>query len=108
MFLETMKWPEVDKLDRHDVIAVCCISALEQHSLHLPLGTDDVIGSGILRRLEERMPNRLLCLPTVWLGCSSHHLSFAGTMSASTKTMKIVIRDVASSIIRHGDRKSTR
>ena len=102
MFLETMKWPEVDKLDRDDVIAACCISALEQHSLHLPLGTDYVIGSGILRRLEELMPNRLLCLPTVWLGCSSHHLSFAGTMSASTKTMHRVIRDVASSIIGHG------
>lgn len=100
-----MKWPEVEALCRDDVVVVCCLSALEQHSLHLPMGTDYLIGKEIIRRLERSMPDKLLCLPTVWLGCSSHHLSFAGTMSTTLSTMQGVIRDITFSVNKHGFRK---
>lgn len=100
-----MKWPEVEALCRNDIVVVCCLSALEQHSWHLPMGTDYLIGEEIMRRLERSMPEKLLCLPTVWLGCSSHHLSFAGTMSTSLATMQAVIRDITLSVSQHGFRK---
>ena len=78
MFLQEMKWPEVDALDREKVIAVVCISALEQHSLHLPVSTDYLIGVEIVRRVEHDLPRTLLCLPPIWLGCSDHHMDFVG------------------------------
>ena len=105
MFLETMKWPEVDALCRNDIVVVCCLSAVEQHSWHLPMGTDYLIGGEIVRRLERSMPEKLLCLPAVWLGCSSHHLSFAGTMSARLPTMSSVIRDITFSVAQHKFRR---
>jgi creatinine amidohydrolase len=105
MFLEKMKWPEVDALDRERVLVVCCISALEQHSLHLPMGTDYLIGTELVRRLEGRIADRLLCLPSVWLGCSSHHMGFAGTITASTRTMQKNLHDIASSARLHGFRR---
>ena len=105
MFLEKMKWPEVDSLRREDVLAICCISALEQHSFHLPMGTDYMIGSELVRRLESRQPDRFLCLPSIWLGASAHHMDFAGTISASSSTIFHVLRDVASSIRSHGFRR---
>ncbi|MGH9616089.1 MAG: creatininase family protein [Acidobacteriaceae bacterium] len=105
MFLERMKWPEVDALCRSDIAVVCCLSALEQHSWHLPMGTDYLIGGEIVRRLERSAPEKLLCLPAIWLGCSSHHLTFAGTMSATLSTMSSVIRDITFSVHRHGFRK---
>jgi creatinine amidohydrolase len=104
MFLSDMAWPEVDAISR-DVIVVCAVSALEQHGPHLPLGTDHMLGTEIVRRIEARMPDRLLCLPTVWFGCSSHHMSFAGTVSVSVSTMQAVLRDTVSSVLRHGFRK---
>jgi creatinine amidohydrolase len=105
MFLERMKWPEVDALHRDNVLVTCCISALEQHSLHLPIGTDYLIGSELVRRLEEQIPTHLLCLPSIWLGCSTHHMGFAGTITASTHTMLQILRDIASSVRLHGFRK---
>lgn len=101
MFLERMTWQEVDLLDRDKMLAICCISATEQHSLHLPMGTDCFIGSEIVRRIEATMPSQLLCLPTVWFGSSSHHMDFAGTISVSASTMRAVLRDIASSLYAH-------
>lgn len=105
MFLDKMKWPEVDALQRDKVLVVCCISALEQHSLHLPMGTDYFIGTELVRRLEAQDPGRLLCLPTMWLGASRHHMDFAGTISSSTSTMLHVLHDITSSVRSHGFRK---
>ena len=105
MFLQEMKWPEVDTLDREKVIAVACISALEQHSIHLPVSTDYLIGSEIVCRVERELPRTLLCLPPTWLGCSSHHMDFAGTVSISVETMSRVLRDIAESVTKHGFRK---
>lgn len=105
MFFEKMKWPEINALSRNDIVVVCCLGSLEQHSWHLPMITDSLIGEEIVRRLERCMPGELLCLPAIWLGCSSHHLSFAGTMSATLTTMLSVIRDITSSVAQHGFRK---
>jgi creatinine amidohydrolase len=105
MFLEKMRWPEVAALPRDKVVTVFCISALEQHSLHLPMGTDFFIGRELVRRLEAQFPDGLLCLPVVWFGSSSHHMDFAGTISATPRTMTDVLRDVAASIHAHGFRK---
>ncbi len=105
MYLEKMKWPEVDALPRERVIPLCCISAMEQHSLHLPLGTDYFIGRELVRRLEAHFPERLLCFPTVWFGSSAHHMDFAGTISVSPSIMTDLLRDFAKSIHAHGFRK---
>jgi creatinine amidohydrolase len=105
MFLQDMKWPEVAALDREKVIAVACISALEQHSVHLPVSTDYLIGSEIVRRVECELPHTLLCLPPIWLGCSSHHMDFAGTISISVETMSHMLRDIAESVMKHRFRK---
>jgi creatinine amidohydrolase len=105
MFLHDMKWPEIDALDREKVIAVACISALEQHSLHLPVSTDYLIGSEIVRRVERELPSTLLCLPPIWQGCSSHHMDFAGTISISVETMSHMLRDIVESVMKHGFRK---
>jgi creatinine amidohydrolase len=105
VFLEEMKWPDIAGLDRSKTLVIGCIAAMEQHGLHLPLGTDTFIGREIVRRIEEAMPERVLCLPALWLGASSHHMDFPGTVSASTTTMRAVLHDVISSIHQHGFRK---
>jgi len=102
MFLETMKWSEVAGLSREETIVVCCISAMEQHSLHLPMGTDYFIGSELVKRLEAEFPERLLCLPTIWFGSSGHHMDFPGTISISSHNMVQMLGDIARSLHAHG------
>jgi creatinine amidohydrolase len=101
MFLEQMTSQQIDALDRDQTLAVCCISATEQHSLHLPLGTDYFIGSELVRRLELALPSQLLCLPTVWFGASSHHMGFAGTISVPPSTMRAIVHEIARSLHTH-------
>jgi creatinine amidohydrolase len=105
MFLSEMLSPSVAKLNPADVLVVGAIGALEQHSNHMPLGTDHLLGDAVVARLEAAMPDKLLCLPTVWAGCSSHHLGFAGTISLSTNTMGRIITDVVGSLERSGFRR---
>jgi creatinine amidohydrolase len=105
MFLEKMKSSEVAQLQCEQTIVVCGISAMEQHSLHLPMGTDFVIGSEIVKRLEAEFPDRLLCLPVIWFGSSGHHMDFSGTISVSSHNMVLLLRDIARSIYAHGFRK---
>jgi creatinine amidohydrolase len=53
--------------------------AVEQHGPHLPLDTDAVLADQLGALLAERLGG--LCAPTMRLGCSQHHLAFAGTLS---------------------------
>ncbi len=105
MFLEKMKSSEVAGLSREETIAICCISAMEQHSLHLPMGTDFFIGSELIKRLDAALPGKLLCLPAIWFGSSGHHMDYPGTISIASQTMVLLLRDVARSIYAHGFRK---
>lgn len=104
MDLYTLTWEEVAKLDR-DIIAVIPFGSIEQHSLHLPLATDSIIAEEIARRLETKLRDRVLLLPTVWLGCSPHHLGFAGSLTAEIETFIEVGDEVISSLAHHGFRK---
>jgi len=102
MFLEKMKWAEVAELPREQTIFVCSVSAMEQHSLHLPLGTDFFIGAEIVKRLEAQFPEKLVCLPTIWFGSSGHHMDFPGTISISSHNMVQMLGDIARSLHAHG------
>jgi len=102
MFLEKMKWSEVAALPRERMIAVCCISAMEQHSLHLPMGTDFFIGAELVRRLEHELPDELVCLPGIWFGSSGHHMDYPGTISVTSHNMVLLLRDIARSVHTHG------
>jgi creatinine amidohydrolase len=48
------------------------------------------------------MRDRILMLPTLWLGSSHHHIDFAGTVSLPPELYTSVIKQVASCVMRAG------
>jgi creatinine amidohydrolase len=104
MLLSEMTWQEVDQLDRKTV-AVAVFGAMEQHGAHLPLETDALIGQELARRLDQACCGRLLVLPTQWLGLSTHHMSFPGTLTASVDTYLAMASEVLGSIAHAGFEK---
>src|SRR5918912_336470 len=74
--------------------------AVEQHGPHLPLDTDAVLGDRLGSLLAERLG--ALCAPTIRVGCSQHHLAFAGTLSLRAGTLKMIVHDLVDSLTRHG------
>src|SRR5918912_1606349 len=76
--------------------------AVEQHGPHLPLDTDAVLGDRLGPLLAERLG--ALCAPTIRIGCSQHHLAFAGTLSFQPQTLRMIVHDLVESVARHAFR----
>jgi len=80
---DTLTTEEARALGALDPVVVLPVAATEQHGPHLPLGTDVLIGDGILeaalRILPGHVPVRVL--PGIRVGASEEHLSFPGTLS---------------------------
>lgn len=104
MILAEMTSPEIDALPR-DIVVLMPVASCEQHSLHLPVFTDSLIGGEVARRVHERCPDDVLVLPVQWLGYSQHHIRYPGTVSAVSETHLLLMMDIVASMVGHGFRK---
>lgn len=99
--LDTLTWPEVrSELRSGRTTVVIAFGATEQHSNHMPLATDALLGDHFARELGERLD--AFVAPTVRVGCSSHHLAFAGTLSIAEETFCAIVADLVSSLVGGG------
>ena len=104
MILAEMTSPEIDALPR-DIVVLIPVASCEQHSLHLPVFTDSLIGGEVAGRVHERCPDDVLVLPVQWLGYSQHHIRYPGTVSAVSDTHLLLMMDIVASMVGHGFRK---
>ena len=104
MILAEMTSPEIDALPR-DIVVLIPVASCEQHSLHLPVFTDSMIGGEVARRVHERCPDDVLVLPVQWLGYSQHHIRYTGTVTARSETHLLLMMDIVSCMVGHGFKK---
>ncbi len=78
------------------------MAATEQHGPHLPLATDRLIGEHFARRLHQTIPDQVLILPSIAIGCSDHHMDFSGTLTLSHQAFTQQVQEVVQSVIHHG------
>lgn len=84
--------------------AVLPLGATEQHGPHLPLSVDSAHADRLGVLVAERLGDALV-LPTVRLGCSDHHLGFAGTLSLRPATLEAICADCCASVAARGFRR---
>ena len=101
MQLAELSWPTVEGLSK-DTPVVFPVAALEQHGHHLPVFTDSMLLGEIVRRAAERLKDKALFAPLMWLGNSDHHIDFPGTLSARPRTYLELVSGLANDFIRHG------
>jgi creatinine amidohydrolase len=102
--LERMTSPQVRAaLDAGRTVAVFACGAVEQHGPHLPLFMDAEHGSRLAEEVARRLGNALVA-PTIRVGCSEHHMGFAGSLSLRVETFEAICRDYCVSLARHGFR----
>jgi len=104
MQLTDLNWPAIQALNK-DAPVVFPVAALEQHGRHLPLFTDSLLLGEIIRRVSERLGERVLFTPLLWLGNSDHHLDFPGTLSAPPRSYLDVLCGLMENFIQHGFRR---
>lgn len=98
MFISTAT--SVDVRDRAASVAVLPVGSFEQHGTHLPLSTDTLIAGAIASRLAT--DHDLFLLPPVTISCSHEHMTFPGSVSISSTTLRAIVVDVVDSLRTHG------
>jgi creatinine amidohydrolase len=108
---EELTRPEVEALLRVNSPVMIPIGATEQHGEHLPLGTDNMVGIEIVKRVftilsRENIP--LLMGPVISFGLRPFRIEtpkdYPGTVSLSLGTLKALLEEVCSELIRMGFR----
>ena len=99
-YLPHMSWPEVQDLRTRTDMVIIPIAALEQHALHLPIGTDYL--NGLERAKLVAQQTDVLVAPILLPGNSPYHMEFAGTITLSSQTIQQVYFEAAQSLIQHG------
>ncbi|MBT8404226.1 MAG: creatininase family protein [Gemmatimonadetes bacterium] len=97
--------PEVGEAlqDGWDTVVFAC-GATEQHGPHLALSMDASHGTALALAVARRI-GRALVAPTIRVGCSEHHMAFAGTLTLRPETFLSVVEDYVDSLARHGFRR---
>ncbi len=105
MLLKDLTWPEVKSLDFDKLIVIFPTGSFEQHGPHLPFTTDTDIVSAIAAGVERAMTDRVLLLPTLWPGLSTHHMHFPGTMDVPQMVYIQLITELGKSMANMGAKK---
>lgn len=102
-----LRAPDFNDIDPMKTIAILPTAAIEQHGPHLPVGTDTLIGQGMLAELRRQAPGDmdLRILPVQAVGKSNEHLWAAGTLTLTAATALAVWTEIGLSVARAGIRK---
>ena len=102
-YLPHMTWPEVQDLRTRTDVVIIPVASLEQHSMHMPIGTDFL--NGLERAKLVAQKTEALVTPILLPGNSPYHMEFAGTITLSSQTIQQVYFEAAQSLMKHGFRK---
>lgn len=87
-----------------ETLVILPIGATEQHGPHLPTGTDwftvEHISIEAARRASAQIP--VIVAPSLPFGSSDHHLIYGGTLSLSSQTYYLVLKELLMSLARDG------
>lgn len=99
---EGLTSPEIaEALSRGYTTVVFACGAIEQHGPHIALSMDAAHGDALAEAVARRMGGALVA-PTIRVGCSEHHMGFAGTITLEPETFRAIVRDYCTSLARHG------
>src|ERR1700722_11315638 len=97
-----MTFPELRQVSRAGTLGWAQITAVEQHSRHLPVPPATVLVPGVAEGVERRLPDSVVLLPTLWFGASHHHLRFGATLSASVDVHIAMLCDLLTPLLDDG------
>lgn len=99
-YLPHMTVPEVqDFLTRSDMVLIP-VASLEQHGLHLPIGTDYINGVEQAKLIAQEVD--VLVAPILLPGQSPYHMGFEGTITLPSTLIQEVYVEAVKSLIQHG------
>lgn len=104
-----MKWEYLREeefntaIEKSKGVCVLPIGCLEKHGQHLPVGTDSILATEIVRRASER--EEVCIFPTVHFGEKTGAGEFKGTVILSIELRLQLLKEICREIARNGFRK---
>lgn len=100
MRLQLCTWQEVEGYLTRSKGIIIPVGSTEQHGPNGHIGTDaicpETIANGVAGEIE------VLVAPTLSIGMAQHHMEFSGTITFRPSTFIAVVRDVVTSLAKHG------
>jgi creatinine amidohydrolase len=103
--LQSLTWPEAERLGAEGAQGLVTLASLEQHGPHLPLATDALLGERLARDVATRLPGQVVVTPVVRGGLSTHHLAFAGSVTVPPDAYRELVVSYLQGLERMGIRK---
>jgi creatinine amidohydrolase len=100
MLLEDITMPAFEAGLRQTRTVLIPFGSVEEHGLHLPLGTDTFQAADVCRQLAQHRP--VFVAPAIFYGVCRSTGDHPGTISISTATLKALTLDIVRSLYRQG------
>ncbi len=101
IWLQTKTWEEArDAIKESKGVAIVPIGSVEQHSHHLPVGTDTYVAMTLAEEAAEK--TKAVLTPPVWFGWSPHHMVLPGTITIRPEVLSELTFDIIKSLVAHG------
>ncbi len=102
LWLDELSTKEAAKAASSGTVVIFPIGTVEEHGDHLPLCTDSIQSEYIALEVAKR--TGCLVAPAFRHGVCNAGRNFPGTMSIGFETLRLVVRDVLSELVRNGFR----
>ena len=103
-----LDWRTVGERLKAGASAILPIGAgAKEHGLHLPMATDQIQAEALARQLAERLfaeGHDLLIWPAITYGYYPAFQAYAGSVSLSAPTFRLLVQEVASQLLGFGAR----
>jgi len=99
---EDLTWPEMNEAVEAGLIPVLPVGTMEQHGPHLPVKMDRWTATEVAKTAAEQHQDRLLLMPAVAYGYTTHVMDFPGSVTIHHETFIRYIVDILKSLAYHG------
>ena len=102
LLLSELSSPELASLIPDIGLVIQPVGSLEQHGPNTALETDTAVAFEISKIASARLWPKVIVAPPVPWGFAPYHMGFPGTITMRPQTVMNVLRDVFTSLQRHG------
>ncbi|MBU2564980.1 MAG: creatininase family protein [Candidatus Thermoplasmatota archaeon] len=103
MYLDELSTKEFKRRMNKNTVVILPVGIIEEHGAHLPLCTDSLQAEHVSELVAEKIKGYIL--PPVRYGVCSSTKNFPGSISLSFDTMRNLIYDILSELVRNNVRK---
>lgn len=91
-----MTWKEIDEVNKAKGILCITVAPIEEHGLHLPLGTDIYEGEHWIKLLAEKMESKyeIECYKSIPFYTASASANYPCSVHFSPKTTKLAVYEL--------------